>query len=582
MAADTTLGPAVTVEEDTPSGAELVAAVGRHAIIAFSREPMAAFFTLAFPLIFLVLFSSLIGNETVGGTDVRVAQFITPGIAVLAAITATLTSLSIGLVSDREEGVFRRLRGTPLPVTMLMTGRVVAMAVVSLLATALMVAVGVVVFDVQIVTDKLPAALLTLLVGTLAFCALGGAVAALSPSVAATSAIANGIVIPLSFISEIFVIDADFPRWLDILGWLFPVKHFAVALQETFNPFSPGAGVGWDHLGVMALWGVVGLVVARARFRWEPVGGRSTAGSATSPVTAGSGQPVAALSAAVENRSPSGWSLMLLEARHGLRAFLRTTASAFFTLLFPPVLLAIFFFVFGNPDLESRGGISLVQFAAPALGVYGVAVAAYADFSERVAALRDQGVLKRVRGTPMPAWAFIAGRMASAVVVALASLVITVTVGILFFDVAVVPRMFPGVLLSVVLGISTFTALGLALASVVRKSESVPAIANGTLLPLAFVSDIFLIGDLPPWMDTVGNLFPLKHVVAAVADGFNETVEGFGFFPDHLLVMGIWFIVSLVLALRFFTWSPRESKTSSDLSDREDDATDGSSVTIGP
>lgn len=528
----------------------------RHLNRGFWRTPIAAFFTLAFPVLFLVLLGSLIGNETVTGTDVRIAQYLTPAVAAFAAVTASFTTLAISLTIDRDRGVLKRLRGSPLPPWAYMTARMLSMAWVSLLATAIMIAVGVVFLDVQIIVDRLPAAIITLFVGITAFAGLGVAVAALAPSNEAASALSNATIVPLAFISDVFVQGAELPRWLDAVAWFFPLKHFAHGLRGTFDPFEAGAGFAWDHIAVMLAWGVAGLMIALWRFRWEP----RTAGS---PGTISEAQPVAhgrARARTVEKAGrPSMVALVIGQIRHGLAEFSRSRSSAFWVLAFPSVLLTLFYFVFGNPTLGNRGGIPLVQFAAPVLGVFGVAMAAYADFSERTAFARDRGLLKRLRGTPLPFPAFLAGRILATVVIAIAALAITIGVGVAFFGVEVVPRMLPGVVVSVALGVGTFAALGLALAAVAPNAEAVPTIANATLLPLAFFSDIFLIGGPPAWMARIGSLFPLKHLANAVADGFNPTVGGAGFFPEHLAVMAVWFVVAVALAVRFFTWHPRVS-----------------------
>jgi ABC-2 type transport system permease protein len=260
----------------------------------------------------------------------------------------------------------------------------------------------------------------------------------------------------------------------------------------------------------------------------------------------------------IERGARPGIATMIAnQATYAVRTFWRDTASAFFTVGFPVMLLLLLPVVFGEDELAGRGGVPLTQFLAPVLAVFGAATAAYADFSERVARARDQGILKRIHGTPLPVWAFMAGRTTSAVVVAFVSLTLTMTVGILVWDVELVPEALPGLITSVVVGIACFSALGLALATIAPNARAVPAIANATLLPLAFFSDIFLIGDLPPWMDTVGWIFPLKHFANAVADAVNPTVPGAGFFPDHLAVMALWGVAGALVALKFWTWEPR-------------------------
>ncbi len=547
-----------TIAIGRPHVATMVGAQLRHANRAFWRSPIAAFFTLIFPLLFLVLLGSLTGNETIPGTGgVRVAQFLTPAIAAFAATTAAFTSLAISVVIEREEGILKRARGTPLAPWMYMAARIGSSVWIALVSVALMVAAGVAFFGVQLIVRTLPAALVTVVVGIGCFAALGLAVVSIAPSQSATQALTNAVILPLAFISDIFVIGA-LPPWLERIGWFFPLKHFANAMADTFNPFAEGAQFGWDHLAVMTAWGVAGALVALRLFRWEPrPDTRATRGTAGPAPETAVANPSMVLRPVERVGRPGTVSLIASQVGYASRAFWRNTASAFFIVGFPVILLLLLPVVFGNDTIGGRGDVRLTQFLAPVLAVFGAATAAYSDFSQRVAFARDQGVLKRIHGTPLPVWAFIVGRMLAAVVVAFASLVVTVGVGIVVYGVELVPRSLPGLLASVVVGIGCFAALGLGLAAVAPDARAVPAIANATLLPLAFFSDIFLIGTLPRWMEIVGWVFPLKHFTNAVADGMNPTVPGAGFFWDHLAVMTAWLLLGLAVALRFWAWEPR-------------------------
>ena len=553
---NTDLASGGRVDRGRPATATIVWQQLRHANRGFWRSPIAAFFTLVFPLLFLVLLGTLVGNQVVRG-DVRVAQFLTPAIIAFAATTASFTSLAIGVVVEREAGILKRVRGTPLPPALFMVARIGSAVWIALLSVLLMLVVGVALFGVQLIARTAPAALLTLAVGIGAFAALGLALVALTPSQSATQAIANAVIIPLAFISGIFTQGDALPRWLEVVAAIFPLKHFADALVATFNPFNSGAQFGWDHLAVLTAWGAAGAVVALRFFRWEPhPSGRARSGTDDDEAPPQRRRPV--LRPVERQQRPGIPALISAQTWYAVRAFWRSTAGAFFVVLFPVILLLLVPVVFGDTTMDGRGGIRLTQFLTPVLAVYGAATAAYADFSQRVAFARDQGVLKRIHGTPLPVWAYVGGRVATAIAVALASLVVTVAVGMILYGVDLVPRALPGLLLSVVLGIACFTALGLAVAAVAPDAEAVPMIANATLLPLAFFSDIFLIGDLPRWMGVLGSIFPLKHFANAVADGFNPTVPGMGLFADHLAVMALWTLVGLVLALRFWTWQPRE------------------------
>jgi ABC-type multidrug transport system permease subunit len=550
------------IEVGRPSVTSMIWNQLRHANRGFWRAPIAAFFTIIFPLLFLLLLGALIGNQTLPNTNVRVAQFLTPAIAAFAATSASFTALAIGLAIDREEGILKRVRGTPLSPWMFMAARIGSTVWIAAVSVALMLTVGVVVFGVQLIPRTAPAALLTLVVGIGSFAALGLAVVALAPSQSATQAITNALIIPLAFVSDIFTVGADVPDWLEKIGWIFPLKHFANALGATFNPFETGPQFAWDHLAAMAAWGLAGTLVALRFFRWEPrPAGRSPRRHHEAEDAATTGTPV--VQPVDESGRPGVFTLIAAQAGYATRAFVRNAASAFFIVGFPVMLVLLLPVVFGNPEMASRGGIHMTQFLAPVLAVYGAAMAAYADFSQRVAFARDQGVLKRIHGTPLPVWAFMAGRIAAAICVALISLVLTMAVGMLAYGVQLVPRALPGLMVSVVLGVACFAALGLAIAAIAPNAETVPTIANATLLPLAFFSDIFLISDnLPRWMEIVGSIFPLKHFANAVADGVNPTIPGAGFFADHLAVMALWLVAGVVLALRFWTWEPRERRAS--------------------
>jgi ABC-2 type transport system permease protein len=243
----------------------------RHQNKLFLRNPFSAFFSLAFPLMFLLLLGSLNAGQTLeerGG--IAYAQFLTPGLLAFAVVSTCYTGLVTGVAMNRDMGILKRVRGTPLPASLYVAARILSSVWFSLVSAVLMVAVGVALFGVQVVWRMLPAAVATLLLGAACFCALGMAVAALVPNGEAAPAVANFTILPVVFISDLFFPMDAAPAWLQALGSVFPVKHFALALEETFNPLVAGAGWRWDHLAVLAAWGLGGLLVAVRRFRWEP------------------------------------------------------------------------------------------------------------------------------------------------------------------------------------------------------------------------------------------------------------------------------------------------------------------------
>ncbi len=238
----------------------------------FWRNPPAAFFTFVFPLIFLVLFNIMFGNNeiSVPGGNTHEATFYVPAIAALSIVTACYTNIAMTICYTRDDGVLKRIRGTPLPVWAYILARVLHAVLVGLLLVAIVVAFGRLFYDVTIPTNTLPAFLVTVVVGAAAFSMLGLAITTVIPNAEAAPAIVNFTILPLFFISDVFIRLEDPPAWLHTVASFFPVIHFSEAMQTAFNPFETGAGFEPMHLAIIAVWGVAGFIVAVRWFSWEP------------------------------------------------------------------------------------------------------------------------------------------------------------------------------------------------------------------------------------------------------------------------------------------------------------------------
>ena len=239
---------------------------------AFWRNPPAAFFTVLFPLMFLVIFNLLFGNDDVAvpGGRASLSNFYVPAITAFAVISASYTNIAMGVSISRDAGVLKRVRGTPLPAWAYMAARVLHAVFIALLLTAIGTLAGALFYDVDVPTTTLPAVIVTVLLGAMAFSALGLAVTAVVPNAEAAPAVVNGTILPLLFISDVYIPDTGAPEWLRSVSSFFPVKHFSEALQAPFSPFDVGSGFEWGHLAVIAIWGVVGLALAVRYFSWEP------------------------------------------------------------------------------------------------------------------------------------------------------------------------------------------------------------------------------------------------------------------------------------------------------------------------
>ena len=252
----------------------------------FLRNPFSAFFSMAFPLMFLLLFGSLNGSNRIPELgNIRYIQFLAPGMLAFAVISTCYTGLATGVAINRDEGVLKRVRGTPLPPWIYIAARILSAVWFSVISAVIMVLAAVGLFHLEVIGRMLPAAAVTLLLGAACFCALGMAVAAIIPNGEAAPVVANFTFFPVAFVSDLFFPTEGAPGWVSAVGSIFPVKHFAKALETTFNPFVSGSGFRWGHLGVLVLWMAAAVVVAVRSFRWEPRvgapgGGRRRAGRA--------------------------------------------------------------------------------------------------------------------------------------------------------------------------------------------------------------------------------------------------------------------------------------------------------------
>ena len=226
---------------------------------AYWRNPMAAVFTFAFPIIFLVVVGSSAGSSKVPGYSLRYDQYVVVAMLTFGLIAACYTNLAMAICNRRETGVLKRMRGTPIAIGSYMGGLIGSVLIVVAILTVIVVGIGMAFYDLHFPFHPL-AVLVTLLVGIVTFCALGLAVTILVPNADAAPAIINGIYFPVVFISGSVL--------ARIADW-FPIFHMIRALASAFEG-GPGSGLQSRDLVVMLVWAAVALVVTARRFKWEP------------------------------------------------------------------------------------------------------------------------------------------------------------------------------------------------------------------------------------------------------------------------------------------------------------------------
>lgn len=271
-AATLAAGP-VAAKPSTPSrpanALMLVLHQARYDLQGFLRNRQARFFTLLLPLLFLVIFVGVFGNRTLGPDQVKASTYYVPGIAALGIIAASFVNLVISITAQREAGVLKRRRATPVPAWVLIAGRALTAVGTSLAVMTVLLLVGRFAYGAHLAVSAIPGLALTAIVGSITFCVLGYALATIVGNADSAQPITQAVMLPLYFISGVFVPNVNLPDWLHRLATFFPVEHLADALHRAYIP-GAGSGIVWSDLGVLGLWTAAGLIVALRRFSWTP------------------------------------------------------------------------------------------------------------------------------------------------------------------------------------------------------------------------------------------------------------------------------------------------------------------------
>ncbi|HUY43567.1 MAG TPA: ABC transporter permease [Acidimicrobiales bacterium] len=242
----------------------------RYVNKAFWRNPASAFFTFVFPLMFLVIFTSLLGHGEVRlvGRSVNMSTYYVASMASFALISACYTNLATSVTFQRDAGVLKRIDGTPLPASAYFAARVVHALMMAILLVAITVAFGATFYHATVPSGSALAHFcVILIVGAASFSALGFAITVVIPNAEAAPAVVNATIMPLLFLSGVFIpLGVNAPSWILWVARIFPVRHFANAMQTGFL----GTSFDWVDVLIVAAWGLAGLMFAVRKFNWEP------------------------------------------------------------------------------------------------------------------------------------------------------------------------------------------------------------------------------------------------------------------------------------------------------------------------
>lgn len=241
--------------------------------MVFWRNPAAVFFSVGLPLIFLVLIGAAFGGgsgrDSVYGLTAN--QYLVPAIMTLGIVGACFNNMAMSVTIQRERGVLKRYRGTPLPSSVFIAARISQAVINALLIAIVILVAGLLFYGVKLDAEQLVGTILMTIVGAFVFCALGLAITIVIPNENAATPITNMITLPLYFVSGVFGEVQDLPTILSDIGKIFPISHLAACLLEIYSPHSSGVfPVQLDDFAILVGWGVFAALVAAWKFRWEP------------------------------------------------------------------------------------------------------------------------------------------------------------------------------------------------------------------------------------------------------------------------------------------------------------------------
>jgi ABC-2 type transport system permease protein len=243
------------------------------------------------------------------------------------------------------------------------------------------------------------------------------------------------------------------------------------------------------------------------------------------------------------------WGAVWRQYRLERRMFWRNPSAAFFGVVLPLGLLAIFGAVFAGRQED-------LDVIVPGIAAMSVMSATFTSLAYNLTTLRERGILKRLRGTPLPSSAYLTGLAGNAVANAALQLAIVIVAGKLAFGVDW-PRDWGALAVFSVAGVVCFALLGVAFSHLIPNPESAPAYVNAVFLPQILIAGVFYDAEqAPPVIHDLAQALPLTHLVdglsGAMVDG-----QGVGHHGAALLVLALWAAFGAVFAVRGFSWEAR-------------------------
>jgi ABC-2 type transport system permease protein len=254
--------------------------------------------------------------------------------------------------------------------------------------------------------------------------------------------------------------------------------------------------------------------------------------------------------------------LAFTQARYALLTVFRNPRTVVFQLAFPVILLILFNSIFTKGADEtvnfSGGTITAAAYFTAGLAAYAIALSTFTNLAIGLTMQRESGQLKRLRGTPMPSWTFVAAQVLRSAALVLMMVVVLLAIGVIAFGVDLPAEHLVGLVVYVLLGTAAFAALGMAVTVVTTTVDSASTIGPFTVVMLSFVSGVFISVDtLPGWLESVGKVFPLYHLADGLQTCLVSGAGGTGLDAGNVAALAVWGLAGAFVAVRRFLWEPQ-------------------------
>ncbi len=266
--------------------------------------------------------------------------------------------------------------------------------------------------------------------------------------------------------------------------------------------------------------------------------------------------PMSTPVARARSRAAADLSMVGRQLYYEQLSFWRNPFAAVFTVGFSVVFLVLLGASAGDARSATLGGVPIIQYYVPGFVAYGVMSTCFNALATSLVVRRETGLLKRLRLSPLPTWAMLAAVIGNALVISLVQIVLLLVIGRFGYHVQP-PHNLAALALALLVGAASFTALGIAVSTLIPNQEAAGPIVSIVFFMLLFLSGLWYPLAPHSTLATISSYFPIRHMIEAVYAPFDVRPGVSGWSWHNLVPMLVWGAAGVVVAARHWSWAPR-------------------------